>query len=314
MALSLQRYTGSSETHPLTQLLKQRIKKQKERLMLISLEKIDHLPENLIIEILSWLSVKDVLQFKSVCKSWEFKMLPEIICKPDLPSQFTYALYEVYGFGFDHVSGDYKVVVMKGYWKANHVLKHPVSVFVYSLSTDSWRYCGDLAKAYDLEINKCYIYVNECCYWFGSLDYSSEVIITFNMANDSFKEIDVPDYAQPSSKSLAVYDDSLAFLSLHETQKNLDIWTWSEGCWTKKFTVGPLPYVWSPVGHWKGNMLLLQYNDGKMVLFDPDTQETKDLAFQNKTLCQGVFAYMESLVSIKDKNKAAQQPEEKLNH
>ncbi|KAK1404117.1 hypothetical protein POM88_003722 [Heracleum sosnowskyi] len=141
-----------------------------------------------------------------------------ISLKPDLPSQFTYALYEVYGFGFDHVSGDYKVVVMKSYWKANHDPKHPVSVFVYSLSTDSWRYCGDLAKAYDLEINKCYIYVNECCYWFGSLDYSSEVIITFNMANDSFKEIDVPDYAQPSSKSL------------HETQKIFDIWTWSEGC------------------------------------------------------------------------------------
>lgn len=357
--------------------------------------------ENLIIEILSRLSVKDLLKFKSVCKSWyaiisspnfvskhlnnyynrnddwrgcllvqhyvsyaeillyellvdetprtlayevldrtpmhssyvcgpcdglyyvyhydfsgralwnpainEFKILPEIICKPDLPAQFTYASNEVYGFGFDHVIGNYKVVVMKGYWKTDpnddSDLKHPVSVLVYSLRTDSWRYCGDLAKAYHLEDNKCYIYVNGCCYWFGSLEYSSEVIISFDMANDSFKEIDVPDYAQTSSKCLAVYDDSLAFLSLHNTDNFFDIWTWSEGCWTKKFSVGQLPDVRGPVGHWKDNTLLLQCEDGKLVLFDPDTQKTKDLAFQNERWCEGVFAYMESLVSIKDKIK-----------
>ncbi|KAL8154978.1 hypothetical protein AgCh_000370 [Apium graveolens] len=183
-------------------------------------------------------------------------------------------------------------------------------ILVYSLRTNSWRYCGDLHKAYHLEFNKCYIYVKECCYWLGSLDYSSELIISFNMANDSFIEIDVPDYAQPSDKCLAVYDDSLAFLSLHQTNKYFDIWAWSEGCWTKKFNVGPFPGVWSPIGHWMGNRLLLQLNDGKLVLFYPDAEETKDLAFQNNMLCRGVFAYMESLVSIKDKYEAGQQPEE----
>ncbi|WOG85769.1 hypothetical protein DCAR_0104962 [Daucus carota subsp. sativus] len=127
------------------------------------------------------------------------------------------------------------------------------------------------------------------------------------MANDSFKDIDVPDYAQPSTKCLAVYDDSLAFLSLHESLKNFDIWTWSEGCWTKKFTMGPLPDIRHPVGHWKDNRLLLQCENGYMLMVDPDTQETKDFAFHNYTGCEGVFAYRESLVSIKDKIKAGQQ-------
>ncbi|KAL1831729.1 hypothetical protein ACET3Z_001380 [Daucus carota] len=395
MALSLQRYTWAHQTDPFTQFLKQRIEKGKERSMLVAVEKIDYLPENLIIEILSRLPVKDLLQFKSVCKLWceiisspnfvskhlnnyyktndewrgcllvqsyvsqaeivlyelfldetprvlasevlydmpmycsyvsgpcdglhyvyqydrssrafwnpainELKTLPEIICKPDFPAEFIYATNEVFGFGFDHVTGDYKVVVMKGYWNANadFHLKHPVSVLVYSLKTDSWRYCGDLAQAYSLEQNKCYIYVNGCCYWLDSLEYGSEVIISFDMANDSFKEIDVPDYAQPSSKCLAVYDDSLVFLSLHDNENNLDIWTWSKGCWTKKFTYGPLPGVWCPVGHWKGKWLLLQFNHG-LVLFDPETLETQDLRFQTENLCEGVFAYMESLVSIKD--------------
>ncbi|XP_021735484.1 putative F-box protein At3g10430 [Chenopodium quinoa] len=409
MALSLQRYTWSDDNSRFNHLLKQRINNEKERSMSIAIERIGHLPENLIIEILSRLPVKDLLQFKSVCKSWhaiisspnfiskhlnnyynndeswrrcilvqyyvthaelqlyellldeshrvladevlysmpmyssyicgpchglyylyqydssgralwnpainEFKPLPKIICKPDLPSEFTYASNEVYGFGFDPVSGDYKVVVMKGYWSTNDDdesdVKHPVSVLVYSLRTDSWRYCGDLARAYDLESNKCYIYVNGCCYWFGSLEYSSEVIISFDMATDAFKEIDVPDYAQPSSKCLGVYDDSLAFLTLHETDKKFEIWIWSEECWTKKFTVGPLSDIRSPVGHWRNNRLLLECVDGKLVLLDPETpQEIKDLAFQKERWCEGVFAYMESLVSIKDKNEAGLQPEE----
>ncbi|XP_017226756.2 putative F-box protein At3g16210 isoform X1 [Daucus carota subsp. sativus] len=411
MALSLRRYSWSGDTGHLAQLLKQRIKAGKERSMLIAMDKIDNLPESLIIEILSRLPVKDLLQFKSVCKSWyamisspnfvskhlsnyynnnddwrgcllvqdfitnaeielvellvdetprvlacdnlcgmpmscsflsgpcdglyyvyqytgtralwnpaidEFKLLPDIICKPDLPKQFTYSSYEVFGFGFDHVIGDYKVVVMKGYWEVDpndrSDLHHPVSVLVYSLKTDSWRYCGDLSKAYDLEINYCYIYVNKCCYWLGSLDNNSEVMISFDMASDSFRESDVPDsvpgYTQPSFKRLAVYDDSLALLSLHKTQKNFDIWTWSEGgCWTKKFSLGPLPGVWTPVGHWKCNMLLLQCEDGTIFLFDPDTQERKDLAFQISTMCRGVFAYMESLVSIKGQTEAGQQSE-----
>ncbi|XP_074368548.1 F-box/kelch-repeat protein At3g23880-like [Apium graveolens] len=209
---------------------------------------------------------------------------------------------------------DYKVVVMKGYlhdddWE----LKHPVSVLVYSLKTDSWRYCGDLAKAYNLESNRCYIYVNGCCYWLGSFQDSSQVIISFDMANDSFKEIDVPDYAKPSSKCLAVYDDSLVFLSFHETTKILDIWTLSEEerCWTKKFTAGPVRRVRRPVGHWKGNRLLvLQGKGGKLLLYDPEAQERKYLKVNNSNGCGGVYAYMETLVSIKDKNEAGKHPEQ----
>lgn len=406
MALSLQRFTWADTGSRFTQLLKERIRNEKERSMLIAINKLDHLPENLIIEILSWLSVKDLLQYKSVCKSWyaiisspnfkskhlknyynknddwrgcllvqhyvthaelqlyallvdetprvladevlysiplyssyacgpcdgiyylyqydssdralwnpainDFKSLPKLICKADLPSSLTYAANEVYGFGLDPITRDYKVVVIKGYWSNNDEetdVKHPLSVLVYSLSTNSWRYCGDLAKAYDLESNKCYLNVNGCCYWFGSFEYTSEVIVSFDMATDEFKEIHVPDYALPSSKCLGIYDDCLAFLSLHESEKNLEIWTWNEESWTKKATVGPFPDVRGPIGHWKDNRLILQCEDGKLVILDRGSQEVRDLAFQNDRWCEGVFAYMESLVSIKDKIESGQAEE-----
>ncbi|KAL2938992.1 hypothetical protein RDABS01_022441 [Bienertia sinuspersici] len=409
MALSLQRYTWTDANSRFNHLLKERLNRDKQRSMIISLEKIDHLPENLIVEILSRLPVKDLLQFKSVCKSWysiisspnfitkhlknyyynpnndswkdcllvqyyvthaelqlyelfvdetrrvlanevlysmpmyssyvygpcdgiyyvyqydsngralwnpainEFRTLPRIISKPHLPSNLTYASNEVYGFGVDPLTRDYKVVVVKGHWSTNEDItdnvKFPVSVLVYSLRTDSWKYCGDLGRAYDLETNKCYIYVNGCCYWFGSYDCSDdddddEVIISFDMATDAFKEMDVPDYSRPSSKCLGMYDDSLAFLCLSDTEKVFDVWTLNEECcWIKKISVGPLPEVRSPIGHWKDNRLILQCKDGKLVVYDPKTQEVRDLAFQKDRWCEGAFAYMESLVSIKDTNE-----------
>ena len=97
----------------------------------------------------------------------------------------------MYGFGSDPVTGDYKVVVIKGYWPTDDDsdVKHPLSVLVYSLRTNLWKYCGDLAKAYDLESNKCYIFVSGCCYWLGSYENTSDIIVCFDMATDAFKEI-----------------------------------------------------------------------------------------------------------------------------
>ncbi|CAH9107657.1 unnamed protein product [Cuscuta epithymum] len=70
MALSLQRYTWTEQNSRFTQLLKERSREQKERSMAIRIETAVHLPESLIIEVLSWLPVKELLQYKSVNKTW----------------------------------------------------------------------------------------------------------------------------------------------------------------------------------------------------------------------------------------------------
>ncbi|XP_074308498.1 putative F-box protein At3g52320 isoform X2 [Silene latifolia] len=74
MALSLHRYTNRlpNPNYPLFQLLKHRTRVEREKSMLIYIapENGNRLPENVLIEILTWLPVKEVLQYKSVCKSW----------------------------------------------------------------------------------------------------------------------------------------------------------------------------------------------------------------------------------------------------
>lgn len=402
MALSLQRYTYSDFSTGLNRILKERSEKERERSTVLAIKIGGDLPENVIVEILSRLPVKDLLQFKSVSKLWyaiisspgfvskhlknyynnggsdndcllvqyyvshaelqlfellvdetprcladevlyempmygsqvcgpcdgiyylynydgaeralwnpalnELKVLPSIITKPNLPSNLTYAKNEVYGFGYDQATEDYKVVVIKGYWNESYEdeseVTHPLSVLVYSFNTDSWSYWGDLAQKYDLKDNKCYIVVNGCFYWLGSCEHleNSELIISFDMGTDAIEEIQIPNYAQPASISLGIYDDSLAFLAVHENDKRFEIWTWSEGLWTKKFTMGPFSDVERPLGHWKKNKLIIECDDNRLVLCDPDTEEIKDLAFQRDTWCQGVFVYRESLLSVKDGN------------
>ncbi|CAO2814874.1 unnamed protein product [Amaranthus hypochondriacus] len=401
MALSLQRYACDSDYEVISQLLKQRNDKEHKRSMKNAMEKAEYLPENLIVEILSWLPVKYVLQYKSVCKSWyaiisnaafvskhlknyynnnedwrscllanyhethaelklyellvdetprvlvgaeiypstihimhnsticgpcngiyylyeqsynlralwnptmnKFKYLPKVMSfKHNLPPNTKYLGLEVNGLGLDPLTGDYKVAVIGIRKTANeaNVVMCSLSVFVYSLSTDSWRYCGDLARIDFMDTNRCYMYVNGWYYWLGSYNnLTSFMIVAFNMGTDTFIEMDVPDYAQPSSKVLAIYDDSLAFLSLHDEEKVLDVWTFGNGCWTKKLTLGPLLHIWNPVGHWKDNLIVLENRDCKLVLIDLDSQELKDLDFGVHFKCYGVFAYMESLVSFKD--------------
>lgn len=380
-----------------------RIRKERERSPVLAIKIGDGLPENVIVEILSWLPVKDLLQLKCVCKSWcaiissndfiskhlknyyehksddndcllvqyyishaelqlfelllddtprvlanevlysmplygshvcgpcdgiyylynydeagralwnpainELKVLPRLITKPHLPPGLGSAANEVYGFGYDPATDDYKVVVLKGYWPASDEeeseVTPPLSVFIYSLRMDSWRYWGDLAQYYDLEDNKCYIAVNGCFYWLGSCerDENPEVIICFDMVKDATQEMHVPDYDQPASKSLGIYDDSLAFLAVHENENRLDIWTWKEGLWAKKFTMGLILDVGRPIGHWKKNKILLEGDCNQLVLCDPNIEEIKRLEFQMDHWCEGALVYRESLLSVKDRSR-----------
>ncbi|KAK9755746.1 hypothetical protein RND81_01G047200 [Saponaria officinalis] len=72
MAYSLQRYMELDVNSKLIQLFKDRSKKERERSMRIEIANANGncLDDDVIVEILSWLPVKWLLQYKSVCKAW----------------------------------------------------------------------------------------------------------------------------------------------------------------------------------------------------------------------------------------------------
>ncbi|KAK9671517.1 hypothetical protein RND81_12G035600, partial [Saponaria officinalis] len=305
MAFSLQRYMEPDVNSKLIQLFKYRSKKERERSIGIEIANANGncLNEGVIVEILSWLPMKSLLQYKSLCKAWhaiisspdfvskhlrnyygnrndsemrdfflkqsyvdydlyhlqslvlavDETRTPRVIAFQDMVNMPMYVLRnpwplrwflrvlpplltktnpvldpcqtagEVYGLGFDYVSSDYKVVVIKGYLN---------------------------------NINKCYNLINRWYYWMES-DY----IYDYNKMSDAIFEINLPDYKKPALKSHGIYDDYLALLSFHLDDKLFEVRTFKVGIWAMKLRIGPFLDVWFPIGHWKGNKLFLESYD-----------------------------------------------------
>ncbi|KAJ6746302.1 F-BOX PROTEIN INTERACTION DOMAIN PROTEIN [Salix koriyanagi] len=315
MALSLSRYVwpyGQS----LAPLFKERSQKEREMSIamttmpgnLLSTEDVNCVSQAGELESLELLldETPRVLSYDSL------HMMPfhsPFLCGP-CDGIFYIPQYDAYGFGLHPVTKDYEVVVLKDLWREKEEERggtYPLRVFVYSSSTDSWRHWGDLSRYYNLQNNKCYICMDGVFFWLGSYEISGispEVIISFDMATEICQEIQQPDYCRSNdSKSLATYHDSLALVVLQEMF--LHMWTLNEGCWIKKVSIGPLPQISRPIGHWKSNKLILVSVSGELILCDPSTQEISDLEFIGCSQCVGVFDYKESLVLVNNGNGCA---------
>uniref|UniRef100_A0A803LRD4 F-box domain-containing protein n=1 Tax=Chenopodium quinoa TaxID=63459 RepID=A0A803LRD4_CHEQI len=131
-----------------------------------------------------------------------------------------------------------------------------------------------VCEAYGLgfdPLNKDYKVVVIKCYW--PEDYEAKLsleprgendcVISFDMATDTFQEIHTPIYEKPASRSLAIYHNSVAYLTLHEINKSFVVWMLNEGLWTKKFSIGPLSGIRCPLGHWRDDNLILDSDNGK---------------------------------------------------
>ncbi|KAK9707282.1 hypothetical protein RND81_07G186400 [Saponaria officinalis] len=336
----------------------------------------NHFPENLIIEILSWLPARTLLQFKTVCKQWysiiksphfiskqlrnyydnndnwrdclimqycvtvagelnvyeflfddtskeilayqevltpeyntaicgpcdgiyflwefdysgrgrgrslwnptlnEFKVLPRINLNPNLPSYMTMTC-ETYGFGYDSDINDYKVIIIQSYRNKNirdfEMIDYPMSIYVYSLRNNSWRYVGDLKNSYYFKERNSYDFVNGCYYWLASSQsdgWHCEVVISFDVVTDVCEEFRLPKFEHMPSygSQLVVYHDSIGFVLVPECGTMFDVWILKDGgAWTRKLTVEVGFRVWGAFCHWCDNMFLFRKAGGKLVMCD----------------------------------------------
>ncbi|XP_028054605.1 F-box/kelch-repeat protein At3g06240-like [Camellia sinensis] len=157
----------------------------------------------------------------------------------------------VFGFGFDRISNDYKVVKI-GYLND---LKTRGSVLckmeLYALSTLSWRPICVVDFRFELSINTWSVFVNGAVHWVV-FDPAKErgfgiLIVAFDMGNEVFREMALPNY-QPNgwfyrNAAVAVLGESLAVINFESDlvpanlMCNFHIWVMEEygviESWTK---------------------------------------------------------------------------------
>ncbi|XP_022774049.1 F-box protein CPR30-like [Durio zibethinus] len=249
----------------------------------------------------------------------------ETILVPDTSSgNDSSYLYSV-AFGYDLKNHRYKAVRITKSRRDNDrrtsMVRMSYNVEVYTLGTYSWRQVnnGKLNSLNSRQISAPHgsFYFNGAIHWKGfpeRPDSNDIVIIVFNLSDEEFDIIPLPDDVKPFMHFL-VWDRSFAVSHVtHRNHSLLDIFAMKEygvkESWTKVFAIeiGHFIFV-RPLAVWKNNEIVFEIMDDKdrinfqLVTYNLKRQEFKKLQILGPLLFKA-YVYMESLVPIKSRGES----------
>lgn len=232
-------------------------------------------------------------------------------------------------FGYVPKMNDYKLInIVKYLDEGRKYQSNKAGVFVYSLSTDSWKIV-DKDLFTKSKHFKHPVIVNGAAYWIGEVD-QLRVIVCFDIENEIIREIMLPPehYSNNSFQVTLVqnFSDLFLFDYIDEKTRIIDIWILGkeagmEDVWTKKFTLD-LDYIghgtyWSPECFRNNNEIILtgvtgrypyvytsyDFEKGEQTeMVDDFSDSCSDLDIPiGQTICASVF--VENLGLLGDKSK-----------
>ncbi|XP_028774124.1 F-box/kelch-repeat protein At3g06240-like [Neltuma alba] len=199
----------------------------------------------------------------------------------------------VFGFGFDPITKDYKIVGFP-----NRPQEQSAAVEVYNLSTNSWRTIDVVAPSFEF-YSSSYMnrsYLNGAHHWLANDDYNiDKLIVSFEYSKEVFGIIQLPPGANLSrfSNVLSIVDGSLAifanYFSYALNEHHVEIWVMNEygieSSWTKKFKIGSLMAIENILGVWGDNEIFVECaghdkksnisDEGLLILWNPATKDVK---------------------------------------
>lgn len=220
--------------------------------------------------------------------------------------------YTIYGFGYDSVNDDYKVVALSHYYDTDNELVPDYTemfVHVYSVTNGTWKRCG--SSLYDLDLVVDHIisgvFVDRCIHWLARrvTDYSV-VVAAFDLEEEKFCEVPPHssiDHDKILSDYLEVLGGCLCMCSNH-----IDVWVMKEygieQSWAKFTIIDPHGSGFRPLcllG--KEHMVLMKYEGftthEKLVAYNLEEKTFNDVAIHGIT--DGNFSvwgtFMETLIS-----------------
>ncbi|XP_071697516.1 F-box/kelch-repeat protein At3g23880-like [Rutidosis leptorrhynchoides] len=209
--------------------------------------------------------------------------------------------YVSYGFGYDTLTDDYKVVGIPCVYPG---VECDTKVKIYSLRTGNWKEVGDFP--HKSLLNDDGKFSNGALHWavwryFGS-SYSW-TIVSVDLGNESYGEVPQPVYDEGKKDlSLGVLGENLSVVCVYRG-KCADVWVMKvygeQDSWTKLVSV---PYMTDPGRHQYSAPLFFS-NDGKVLLrFGSklvvyDSKNSLLLEIQNFDKCVQAYPFVESMVS-----------------
>ncbi|XP_045815047.1 F-box/kelch-repeat protein At3g06240-like [Trifolium pratense] len=252
----------------------------------------------------------------------EFKVIPpssaESIPPPWDPSPL------LYGFGYDHVSDDYKIIRHVCYFLNTQgedwddLLSSSQTCYehlweIYSLRCNSWRKIDvDIPRDWEVSTENG-LFMDGICHWYSSCtkndDECEHILVSFDLTNEvSFAtliplDIDANEKCNFVQRNLMMLNGSIASISWYIHTSTFHISVLAElgvkESWTKLFVVGPLPYIQYPVGAGKNGHIFFTKKDGGLVHFDLTTQMIEELGgVKGAHYYSEVIIYKENLLSI----------------
>lgn len=216
----------------------------------------------------------------------------------------------VMGFGFDRKTNDYKVVRIV-YLESR---KRP-EIDVYRLSSGSWE---DISRSgglgfYSIRKKAPQAYLNGAVHWFATDKRSGRhLVVSFDTGDELFRPIVVPDGVGTDLSCLvsvrpAVFLGDLALIEckISTGQENWGVWVMREygvaESWTEHLCLEVGQVLERMVGFRKSGELLVEMSGGKLLSYDPETEEFTELEVDSNVSISTWFhaeGYKESLVLL----------------
>ncbi|KAG7581542.1 F-box-like domain superfamily [Arabidopsis suecica] len=209
--------------------------------------------------------------------------------------------FQTYGFGFDDLTDDYKVVKLVA--TSDDIL----DASVYSLKADSWRRICNLNYEHNDGFYTSGVLFNGAIHWvFTESSHNQRVVVAFDIETEEFREMPLPDEAEDCShrfRNFVVGSLSGRLCVVNSCyEQHDDIWLMSEYGEAKSWSrirINLLYRSMKPLCSTKNKEEVLLELDGDMVLYNFETDTSSNLGIRGIKLSDGFEAntYVESLIS-----------------
>lgn len=239
----------------------------------------------------------------------KYRILPSLPPERRCDGVLRFSL-ESYGFGFDSVHDDFKLLKISQYIGLEDPVDFDSHVKVFSMKKFCWMPIESMT--YILRYtSKMGVFVNSALHWVVSKNLgteSAELVVAFDLGTDKFEEIPLPELTDSQCEiHVDVLGGCLCSLANYDRVR-FEVWVMKEygvkESWMKLLIVSQLDFVGSiksvkPLSYSKtGRKVLLLHNRRKLMWYDLHTQTVHDAVIDGLPHSFDAETLVESLISV----------------